>query len=237
MSSSAHPDDSGDDGQWTLVTTMLPYGFVPRPRFTPERKLAFALLGTIPLLWYIRPAFVTSTVESGLQLLKSDEVTARVVRMHAAMSSAGIPPPYPGANELALTLLVLSGAAVFYFLLIGKSHVHHRWKLEQRLSDARREVEMLTMMLHEEEARTEKEQADATSNACVSVNLRVRAMRQYFRPYFCLSSIRWFGEKRIAQPATYLSLQHSLARGSQVAASPSASSWREVRKHDSRVPL
>ena len=66
----------------------------------------------------------------------------------------GAPPPYPGANEVALVLVVFVWSGIFYWLLFGKTHLDHRLELQDRLDQARQEVEDLQKELEEENIAT-----------------------------------------------------------------------------------
>ena len=73
-----------------------------------------------------------------------------VQSFHKWLELVGAPPPYPGANEVALILVVFTWSGIFYWLLFGKTHLDHRMELQDRLKQARHEVQDLTKQLEEE---------------------------------------------------------------------------------------
>ena len=115
-----------------------------------ERWIAFFIAAAIPFVWWTRPLVVTKYVNALLIYLKSEEVTIYVQSFHKWLELVGAPPPYPGANEVALILVVFTWSGIFYWLLFGKTHLDHRMELQDRLNQARHEVQDLTKQLEEE---------------------------------------------------------------------------------------
>eukprot|EP00939_MAST-03C_sp_MAST-3C-sp1_P003385 g3385.t1 len=138
-----------------------------------EHFVAGSLMGSVPFLWWSRPSWVTSTVERGLDYLKSEPVQETVSSVHRMLEHIGAPPPYPGANEIALALFVLISAAFFYYLLFGRKHRAQRLELAERLLKAKLEVEELSRQLQDAEAE-EDEEDDNEGNAKAGNNKRRR---------------------------------------------------------------
>lgn len=114
---------------------------------TYERVLALGLVATVPFFWWLRPEFVTSSVESCVRALESDQASDFVEELQRFMIFVGAPPPYPRAKELALMVFTFLWSSVFYFLLFGKTHNDMRLQLKERLLEAREEVSQLTSQL------------------------------------------------------------------------------------------
>lgn len=122
-------------------------GVIHRPRFTQSRLFASALIMMIPVLWWTRPKYVTRSMELFLDFLKSSDVERLVSYLHDFLRYIGAPPPYPGANEVALVVTAMTWSFVFYWLVFGKTHVEDRLDLQERLALARKEVAELTHRL------------------------------------------------------------------------------------------
>ena len=115
-----------------------------------ERWFAFFIAAAVPFVWWTRPAAVTKYVNELLKYLQSDEVVMYVRSFHRWLELVGAPPPYPGSNELALILVVFTWSGIFYWLLFGKTHLDHRMELQDRLDQAKQEVQDLNRQLEEE---------------------------------------------------------------------------------------
>jgi len=123
---------------------------------TTERVLALGLVATVPFFWWIRPEFVTSSVESCVWALESDQASHFVEELQRFLIFVGAPPPYPRAKELALMVFTFLWSSVFYFLLFGKTHNDQRLRMKERLLEAREEVAELTRQLEEDDKESDE---------------------------------------------------------------------------------
>eukprot|EP00658_Telonema_sp_P-2_P031620 TRINITY_DN2361_c0_g1_i2.p1 TRINITY_DN2361_c0_g1~~TRINITY_DN2361_c0_g1_i2.p1 ORF type:complete len:247 (-),score=67.05 TRINITY_DN2361_c0_g1_i2:76-816(-) len=102
----------------------------------------------IILAWILVPDKVTSGAISLFDLFNSARVLDLQDKVHEALKSAGVPPPYPSAVNFGMILFGSLVTCLGYFVSVGRRHWEHRIDIETELVDAREKVAQLEDRLH-----------------------------------------------------------------------------------------
>ncbi|KAF0686420.1 Aste57867_21791 [Aphanomyces stellatus] len=102
-------------------------------------------------------ALATRVVVHLQKLLQTPQVTEVVTKFHGFLKSVGVPPPYPDAERIAISLVTVVGTLLFYYLFFGNRHRYRRYNLQRKLEEAAAKVHELEEKLADMELLEEGE--------------------------------------------------------------------------------
>ncbi|CAK4617933.1 hypothetical protein LEN26_019076 [Aphanomyces euteiches] len=102
-------------------------------------------------------AYATRVVIYLHKLLQTPEVTEFVEKFHGFLQSIGVPPPYPDAERLAISVVTVIGTLIFYYVFFGNRHRYRRYNLQRKLEEAAKKVQELEEKLADMELMEDDE--------------------------------------------------------------------------------
>ncbi|KAG9408216.1 hypothetical protein AC1031_021460 [Aphanomyces cochlioides] len=102
-------------------------------------------------------AYATRVVIHLQKILQTPEVTEFVEKFHGFLQSIGVPPPYPDAERLAISVVTVIGTLIFYYVFFGNRHRYRRYNLQRKLEEAAKKVQELEEKLADMELMEEDE--------------------------------------------------------------------------------
>ena len=81
-------------------------------------------------------------------ILHSHAVDRFMATFHGALVYVGIPRPYPDVEQTFLSLSVMFGTLLLYYIFFGDSHERRRQRLTRELNEAEEKVQQLQYKLH-----------------------------------------------------------------------------------------
>ncbi|ETV85816.1 hypothetical protein H257_02379 [Aphanomyces astaci] len=102
-------------------------------------------------------AIATRVVMYMQEVLQTPQVTEVVTKFHNFLRSIGVPPPYPDAERLAISVVTVIGTLIFYYVFFGNRHRTRRYDLQKKLEEAAQKVHELEEKLADMELSEDEE--------------------------------------------------------------------------------